>query len=80
MWDLNPRSLAVMKKTIRLTVVGGGTMKQAGRSRIRFALRSVHFLNLLNPSGPIMALGLTASNRNEYQKYSWEKSKILPTC
>jgi hypothetical protein len=34
---------------------------QAGKSRIRFPIRSLNFFNLLNPSNSTMALGLTQS-------------------
>jgi hypothetical protein len=34
-------------------------MLQAGRSRVRFTTRSLHFYNLPNPSSRIIALGST---------------------
>jgi hypothetical protein len=36
-----------------------GTMLQAGRSRVRFPMRSLDFFNLPNPSSRTMALGST---------------------
>jgi hypothetical protein len=42
----------------RGNVVGWGTMLQAGRSRVRFPMRS-GFFNWRNPSGRTMALGST---------------------
>jgi hypothetical protein len=41
------------------SIVGGGNMLQAGRSRVRFLMRSLDFINLPNPSGRTMALGST---------------------
>jgi hypothetical protein len=41
----------------------------AGRSQVRFPMGSFGFFHSLNPSGRAMALGLTVSNRNEYQRY-----------
>jgi hypothetical protein len=43
----------------RGSVVGGGTVLQTRRSRVRFPMRSLDFFNLLNPSSRIMALGST---------------------
>jgi hypothetical protein len=40
-------------------VVGWGTMLEAGRSRIRFPMRSLDFFNWSNPSSRTMALGST---------------------
>jgi hypothetical protein len=56
----------------RGSVVGWGTMLQAGRSRVRVPMRSLDFFNLPNPSRRTMALGSTKPlNRNEYQEFSW---------
>jgi hypothetical protein len=41
------------------SVVGWDTMLQAGRSRVRFPMRSLDFFNLPNPSSRTMALGST---------------------
>jgi hypothetical protein len=41
------------------TVVGWGTMLQAGRSRAQVLMRSLDFFNYPNPSGRTMALGST---------------------
>jgi hypothetical protein len=47
-------------------------MLQAGRSQVRFPIRSLAFLNLPNPSSCTMAVRSTQSlNRNEYQESSW---------
>jgi hypothetical protein len=43
----------------RGSVVGWGTMLQAGRSRFRFLMRSLDFFYLPNPSSRTMALGST---------------------
>jgi hypothetical protein len=54
-------------KTQRGSVLGWGTMPQAGRSRIPDEV--VGFLNWLKPHcGPGVD---SASNRNEYQESSW---------
>jgi hypothetical protein len=46
-------------------------MLQAGRSRVRFPMRSLNFSNLRNPASRSIALGVdSASNRNEYQEDS----------
>jgi hypothetical protein len=45
----------------RSSVVGWGTMLQAGRSRVRFPLRSLDIFNLPNPSSRTMALVSTQS-------------------
>jgi hypothetical protein len=48
-------------------------MLDAGRSRVRFPMRSLDFFNLPNTSSRIMALGSAQpSNRNAYQD--------LPEC
>jgi hypothetical protein len=41
------------------SVVGGGTMLQIGRSRVRVPMSSLDFFNLPNPSSRPMALGFT---------------------
>jgi hypothetical protein len=41
------------------SVVGWGTLLQAGGPRVRFPMRSLEFSNLPNPSSSIMALGST---------------------
>jgi hypothetical protein len=46
-------------------------MLQAGKTRVRFAMRSLDVFNVSDPSGPTMALVDSASNRNEYQESSW---------
>jgi hypothetical protein len=52
----------------RCSVIGWGTMLQAGRSLVWFPMRSLDFFNLPNSS----SLGVdSASNRNEYQESSW---------
>jgi hypothetical protein len=43
----------------RSTVVGWGTVLQAGRSRVRVPMRLLFFFNLPNPSSRTMTLGLT---------------------
>jgi hypothetical protein len=54
------------------SVVGWGTMLQAGRSLILFLMRSLDFFNWPYPSSRIIALGIdSASNGNEYQESSW---------
>jgi hypothetical protein len=40
-------------------VVGLGTMPQIGKSNVRISMRSLDFLDLLNSSSRIMALGST---------------------
>jgi hypothetical protein len=50
-------------------VVGWDTMLKARRSKVSFPIRSWEFFNLPNLSHT-MALGLTASSRNEYQEFS----------
>jgi hypothetical protein len=44
---------------IRGSVVAWGTMLQAGRSRVRFRMRSLNFFNWPNPSSRTVALGST---------------------
>jgi hypothetical protein len=41
------------------SVVGWGTMPQAGRSRVRFAMRTLDLFNWPNPSSRTMTLGST---------------------
>jgi hypothetical protein len=54
----------------RGSVVGRGTMLQAGRSPVRVP-DEVDIFNLPNPSGRTMALGVDSdSNRNDYQESS----------
>jgi hypothetical protein len=56
---------------VRSSVVGWGTMLQAGRSRDRIP-DEVDFFKLPNPSSHTMALGSTQPlNTNEYQESSW---------
>jgi hypothetical protein len=43
----------------RGSVIGWGTMLQAGRSRVPFPMRSLDFFNLPNPSSRTVALGST---------------------
>jgi hypothetical protein len=45
----------------RGSLFGRGTMLQAGRSRVRFPMRSLNFFNLPNPSSRTMVLGSTPS-------------------
>jgi hypothetical protein len=53
----------------RGSVVGWGTMLKAGRSRVRFLMRSWIFFNWPNTSS---CTGVdSACNRNEYQLSSW---------
>jgi hypothetical protein len=69
--------LAVISSFISFRLVcgiveGWGTILQAGRSWVRFLMRSLNFFNLPNPSSCNMSLGSTQShNRNEYQDDSW---------
>jgi hypothetical protein len=59
-----------VKLWARGSVVGWGTMLQAGRSRVRFSMRSLPFsIDLILHYGPGVD---TASNRNEYQESSGE--------
>jgi hypothetical protein len=44
---------------LRSSVVGGGTMLQAGRSRVRNPMRSENFVSLPNPSSRTMAVEFT---------------------
>jgi hypothetical protein len=52
------------------SVVGWGTMLQAGRLSVWFPMRSLDFFNLPSPSSHTMAIN-SASNRNDYQESSW---------
>jgi hypothetical protein len=54
----------------RVSLVGSGTMLQAGRSRDQVLTRWIFFFNLPNPFSRTMALVDSASNRNEYQESS----------
>jgi hypothetical protein len=50
-------------------VVRWGTMLQAGRSRDRIPMRWIFWIYLIQPH---YGAGVdSASNRNEYQEYSW---------
>jgi hypothetical protein len=54
------------------SVVGWGTMVQAGMSRVRFPMRSLDFFKLIKSFQQHYGLGVdSASNRNEYQEFSW---------
>jgi hypothetical protein len=56
----------------RGSVVGLGTMLQAGGSRVRFPISSLDFSIDHNPCSRTMALGSTqVSNRNVYHKSTW---------
>jgi hypothetical protein len=56
-------------KQLRGSVDGWDTMLQAGRSWVRIPMRWI-FFNLPNPSSRSIAVGSSASNRNEYQESS----------
>jgi hypothetical protein len=57
----------------RGSVVGWGTMLQAGRLRVRFPMKLLDFFNRPNPARRSMALGVNSTSiRNEYQESSWE--------
>jgi hypothetical protein len=61
-------------------VVGWGTILQAGRSWVQFPMRSLDFFNLPNPSSRTVAPGVdSASDRNEYQEYSWGGRRVRLT-
>jgi len=47
---------------------GLGTVLQAGRSLVRFQMRSVGFLNDLILPAALWLFGVSASARNEYQE------------
>jgi hypothetical protein len=74
MWDLQHNSLKHKDKCKKvnlplysISVVGWGTMLQAGRSRVRIPMRW-NFSSFQ----PHYGLGVdSASNRNEYQEHSW---------
>jgi len=62
------RFLVLILCNIQYLHLSKGTALQAGRSQVRFPMVSLDFF-IDNPSSRTMALGLTASNRNEYQEY-----------
>jgi hypothetical protein len=47
------------KQILRGSVVGWGTMQQAGKSRVPFSMRSLDFFNLPSPSSRTVALEST---------------------
>jgi hypothetical protein len=54
----------------RGSVVGSGTMIQAGRSQVGDPMGWIFSINLILPAA--LCLGVdSASNRNEYQESSW---------
>jgi hypothetical protein len=53
------------------SIVGCGTMLQAGRSRVRVPIRWIFFFNLRKPSSRTMALGST-------QPLTEMSTRILP--
>jgi hypothetical protein len=56
---------------LHITLVRWGTMLQAGKSRVRFPMRSLDFLiDLIIPVAIWPGVDST-SNRNEYQESSW---------
>jgi hypothetical protein len=60
----------------RGSVVGWGTMLQAGRSRVRFPMRSLDFsIDILNPSSRTVTLGSTQPLTNEYQNLPGGKGR-----
>jgi hypothetical protein len=65
-------ALCYVPEIASVQVYSGGTMLQAGRSRVWFPMRSSDIFNLPNPSSRTMARRVdSASNRNEYQESSW---------
>jgi hypothetical protein len=54
------------------SVVGWGTMLQAGRSQVQIPMRSLDFFQLTWSFQPHYGPGVdSASNSNEYQEYFW---------
>jgi hypothetical protein len=56
----------------RGSIVGWGTVLQAGRSRIRLPMRSLEFSVYLILPAALLSLGRPFSSRNEYQESSWK--------
>jgi hypothetical protein len=64
----------------RDSAVGWGTMLQAGRSRVRFLMRSLDFFQFTSSFQPHYGPQVdSASNRNEYQESSWGINGRLTT-
>jgi hypothetical protein len=56
----------------RGNIVGWGTMLQAGRSRVRFPMRSLNFFQFILYFQPHFGPEVdSTSNRNKYQESSW---------
>jgi hypothetical protein len=78
---LLPNSPSEILKSVHMygargSVVGWGTMLQAGGSRIQFSLKVTGFFNWPNLSSRTMALGSTQPlNRNEYRRHLWADSR-----
>jgi hypothetical protein len=63
--------VSLLLKGARGSIVGWDTILQAGRSRVRFQIRSLNFsIELILPPHYGPGVG-SASNRNEYQESSW---------